>query len=76
VSVSNGVELLSSGSRTLERLQSLLVLLPDGAPSLPYYRSRERLGYIGERKRERRKKKKEKKQGRRGPWSHVALLPR
>jgi hypothetical protein len=49
----------------LERLPSLA---SDGAPNLPFYRSRD----MRERKKE---KKKEKIRGRREPWSHVALLP-
>jgi hypothetical protein len=56
--VSNRVELLSNGSRALERLPSLA---PDGAPSLPFYRSKERLGvHERERKREIRKQRKRK----------------
>jgi hypothetical protein len=72
--VSNGVELLSNGLRALERLPKSSAL--DGAPDLPFYRSRERLE-VHEREKERRKeKKKEKKQGRRKPCGYVALLPR
>jgi hypothetical protein len=63
------LRVLSNGLRALQRLENLA---PDGAPSLPFYRPRERPGvHMRERKRKRRKRK---KQGRREPWSYVALL--
>jgi hypothetical protein len=50
--------LLSSGSRALERLQSLA---PDRVPGLPFYRSRERLSV---HTREKEKKKEKRQRGR------------
>jgi hypothetical protein len=51
------LRVLSNGLRALQRLENLA---PDGAPSLPFYRPRERPGV---HTREKKEKKKEKKTG-------------
>jgi hypothetical protein len=50
VSMSNGVRLLSSGSRALERLQSLLPLM--GRPAFPFIGQGKGRGYTRERRKE------------------------